>query len=43
MMVRATAEPEEISLTGYYKEKNAGELYVRVEYLRDGEAQEDDF
>lgn len=43
VLVRATSQPEDMMLTGYYKGKNAGELMIRMEYLRDGDAQEDDF
>lgn len=38
ILVRTTSEAEDMMLTGYYKEKNAGELMVNMEYLRDGDA-----
>lgn len=43
IMVRQTSQSEDMMLTGYYQGKNAGELMINMEYLRDGDAQEDDF
>lgn len=44
IMVKMTnGAREDLQLTGYYKEKNAGELMITIKYLKDGEEVEDDF
>ena len=43
IMVRITNQQEDLMLTGYYEGKNAGELMVSIEYMMDGQKQDDDF